>query len=209
MSAADLKAAAERAVALALESGATASEAFCQDQREVEVRVFDRAVESLTEASAKGVGIRAIASEGRSGYAYGTTFDDAGLAEIAARAVEIAQASDPDEYAGLPRECGSAATGALVSAQFDEWDTARKVALAIAVDDAARTTDERVSQVEQTIYSDVRGRVAIANSEGFSDGYESSGAYAYSSAFAGEGDDLMTGLGLGIGRGPEELDAFA
>ncbi|MFY9489201.1 MAG: TldD/PmbA family protein [Solirubrobacterales bacterium] len=209
MSALDLAAAANKAVELALKSGAVAAEAYCQDEREVEIRVYNRAVESLTEAGGKGVGVRAFASEGRSGYAYGTTFDDAGLAEIAERAAEIAQVSDPDEFAGLPDECGVAQTGDLVSSEFDQWDTEQKVSFAISVDDAARTANVQVSQVEQTIYADARGRVAIANSNGFAAGYESSGAYAYSSAFAGEGDDLMTGLGLGMGRGPEELDARA
>lgn len=204
-----LSAAAERAVALALEAGAASAEAYCQDEREVEIRVYDRAVESLAEAGSKGVGVRAFASEGRMGYAYGTSFDEADLKALAARAVEIAEASDPDEFAGLPADCGAAETGALVAPGFDDWTTARKVEFAIETDDAARTADARVSQVEQTIYADARGRVALANSDGFRGGYEASGAYAYSSAFAGEGDELMTGLGLDIGRGPDDLDAKA
>lgn len=206
---ADLAAAGERAVALALDAGAESAEAYCEDHRDVEIRVYDRAVESLTEAGGKGVGVRAFAAEGRSGYAYGTSLDEAGLAALAARAVQIAQASDPDEYAGLPEGCGKAVTGDLVAPGFDDWNTERKVALAIATDDAARTADPRVSQVEQTIYADSRGSVAIANSDGFTGAYTASGAYAYSSAFAGEGDDLMTGLGLAIGRGPADLDAAA
>ena len=34
-------------------------------------------------------------------------------------------------------------------------------------------------------------------------------AWAYASAFAGEGADLMTGLGVGMGRAPSELDPEA
>ena len=206
MSAGDLQAAAQRAVDFALAAGATAAEGYCQDERDVEIRVYYRAVESLTEAGSRGIGIRAFASEGRTGYAYGTALDDRGLQALAARAVEIAQVSDPDEFGGLPEACGAAETGDLVA---PDRATAEKIELAIAVDDAARSFDERVSQVEQTIYADSRGTVAIANSDGFAASYEASGAYAYSSAFAGTGDDLMTGLGLGIGRGPDELDAEA
>lgn len=198
-----------RAVELALEAGAAAAEAFCQDERETEIRVYDRAVESLTEAGSKGVGVRALASEGRAGYAFGTDFDDVALAALARRAAEIAEASDPDPHAGLPEVCGAAETAELVARDFDDWTTAMKVELAVETDDAARTADARVSQVEQTIYADSRGRVALANSDGFAGGYESSGAYAYSSAFAGEGEELMTGLGLDLGRGPGDLDAKA
>jgi PmbA protein len=207
MSATELQAAAARAVELAVAAGASSAEAYGQDERDVEIRVYDRAVESLTEAGSRGIGIRAFASEGRSGYAFGTSLKEDDLNAVAARAVELAQVSDPDEHAGLPEATGRGEAGDLIAAEFDDWDTARKVEFAIAVDDAARTFDERVSQVEQTIYADARSIVAIANSTGFTDAYESTGAYAYSSAFAGTGDSLMTGLGLDIATGPGGLDA--
>lgn len=198
---------AAKAAALAIEAGAEASEGFVQDEQEVEIRVYDRAVESLTEAGSRGVGVRAFASEGRTGYAFGTDTSEESLRQLAERAVEIANSADADEFSGLPEECGVGETGMLSAADFGDWDTAAKVDLAIAVDDAARTADDRVSQVEQSIYADSRSRVAIANSNGFAGDYESTGAYAYSSAFAGEGAELMTGLGLGIGQGPGSLDA--
>ncbi|MFT4048948.1 MAG: TldD/PmbA family protein [Solirubrobacterales bacterium] len=204
-----LKDAAAKAVEMALAAGAEAAEGFGQDERDVEIRVFDRAVESLTEAGSRGIGVRAFASEGRSGYAFGTALDESSLKDLAERAVALAQVSDPDEFAGLPGETGRGDAGELVAPEFDEWDTARKVELAIAVDDAARTFDSRVSQVEQTIYADERGSVVIVNSAGLSDSYEATGAYAYSSAFAGTRDDLMTGLGLDIARGPGGLDPQA
>lgn len=208
MSAEGLADAARRAVEFAQAAGADQAEAFTQDERELEIRVYDRAVESLTEAGGSGIGLRAFESDGRSGYAFGTAFDDASLKDLAERAVALAKIADPDEYAGLPDSCGAAETGPLVAADFDDWDTERKVALAIETDSAARSAPG-VSQVEQTIYADSRGSIAIANSAGFSGTYESSGAYAYSSAFAGEGESLMTGLGLGIGVGPSDLDAAA
>jgi PmbA protein len=66
-----------------------------------------------------------------------------------------------------------------------------------------------VTQVENAVYSDAEGRVAMANSRDFAAGYEASHAFAYASAFAGEGADLMTGLGVGLGRSPGELDPAA
>jgi PmbA protein len=59
------------------------------------------------------------------------------------------------------------------------------------------------------VYADGDGRAAIANSRGFSASYESTSAWAYASAFAGEGEDLMTGLGLGLARDPSQLDPGA
>jgi PmbA protein len=206
---AQLTDAAARAVEFALAAGASSAEGFAQDQREVEIRVFERSVESLTEAGSRGVGIRAFLSEGRSGYAFGTSLADEDLQRLAARAVALAEVADADPHAGLPERTGSADAGELVAPEFGDWETAAKVELAVRVDTAAREFDPRISQVEQTIYADERGSVALVNSDGFSGGYEASGAYAYSSAFAGEGADLMTGLGLDIARGPGGLDAEA
>ena len=44
--------------------------------------------------------------------------------------------------------------------------------------------------------------MALANSRGFSAGYDATQAWAYASAFAGEGADLMTGLGVELGARP-------
>src|SRR5436853_238396 len=50
-------------------------------------------------------------------------------------------------------------------------------------------------------------RVALATSGGLAASYERTQAYAYAYAFAGEDRDLMTGLGVGVARGPDDLDA--
>ena len=74
--------------------------------------------------------------------------------------------------------------------------------LALEVERAARAR-EGVTQVENAVYSDADGTVALANSRGFAASYEATQAWSYASAFAGEGADLMTGLGVGMGRDPE------
>jgi PmbA protein len=66
-----------------------------------------------------------------------------------------------------------------------------------------------VTQVENAVYSDADGSVALANSRGFNAGYDATQAWAYASAFAGEGADLMTGLGVDLGRDPAALDPEA
>src|SRR5260370_569530 len=77
----------------------------------------------------------------------------------------------------------------LSSPRLAEWGTARKSELAIAVERAARAR-KGVSQVEETLYADAEGAAAIAHSRGFAASFEQTIAYAWSSAFAGEGRDL-------------------
>jgi len=202
-----LESAAQRAVEAAVAAGASDADAWVEESTSRRVRVYAGEVESLSDAGAHGVGVRAFAGH-RAGYAYGTDLSDDGVAEVARAAREAAELADEDEYEGLPDETGSSDVDGLASPDFGGWSTERVVELALEVDRAARSR-EGVTQVENSVYSDARGAVAIANSRGFAASYSATQAWAYSSAFAGEGADLMTGLGVGMGRDPGELDAEA
>ena len=199
--------AARRAVEAALSAGASDADAWAEQSASRRVRVYDGQVESLSDAGGRGIGVRAFAGS-RSGYAYGTDLSDDGIAETAAAAREAAEVADEDEYAGLPDEAGTSDVNGLASAEFADWSTEDVVELALDVDSAARAP-AGVTQVENSVYSDSQGSVALANSRGFAASYSSTQAWAYSSAFAGEGADLMTGLGVGTGRDPGRLDAEA
>jgi PmbA protein len=204
---AELEAVARRVVDAALAAGAGDADAYVESSVEREIRVYGGEVESLTDAAGRGAGVRAFA-DGRWGFAFGTDLSDEGLRRLGESAHGAAAVADPDDFAGLPDETGAAEVGELRSAELASWTTERKVELALAVEKAARA-HPGVTQVEQVVYADSDGAAALANSRGFAGSYESSSAWSYASAFAGEGSDLMTGLGLGIGRGPEELDPEA
>jgi PmbA protein len=201
----NLEALARRAVELAEDAGATDAEAWAEEATSRQIRVYDGEVESLSDAGGRGVGVRAFV-DGRSGYAYGTDLSDAGLAEVAGAARAAAEAADPDEDGGLPDDFGATPIDGLASPVLHDWSTERKVDFALAVERAARSRPG-VTQVENAVYSDAEGSVAIANSRGFAAGYDATQAWAYASAFAGEGADLMTGLGVQLGRDPGALDA--
>jgi PmbA protein len=202
-----LEDAAARAVEAALSAGASDADAWVEESTSRRVRVYAGEVESLSDAGGRGIGVRAFAGR-RSGYAYGTDLSDDGVVEIARAAREAAELADEDEHEGLPDETGRSDVEGLASPGFGEWSTERVVELTLEVDRAARSR-EGVTQVENSVYSDARGSVALANSRGFAASYSATQAWAYSSAFAGEGADLMTGLGVGMGRDPSALDPKA
>jgi PmbA protein len=198
---------ARRAVEAALASGASEAEAWAEQGTSRRIRVYEGEVESLSDAGGRGVGVRAF-SDGRSGYAYGTDLSGPAVTETAEAAFEAAEVADSDEFAGLPEHCGTTSVEGLASGALGSWSTERKVELALAVERAARERPG-VTQVENAVYSDAEGSIALANSKGFSAGYEATQAWAYASAFAGEGSELMTGLGVGLGRDPGVLDPEA
>jgi PmbA protein len=202
-----LEDAAQRGVEAALSSGASDADAWAEESTSRRVRVYAGEVESLSDAGGRGIGVRAFAGR-RAGYAYGTDLSDEGVAEVARAAREAAELADEDEFEGLPDESGTTEVDGLASPEFAGWSTDRVVGLALEVDRAARAR-EGVTQVENSVYSDAQGSVALANSRGFAASYGATQAWAYASAFAGEGADLMTGLGVGLGRDPGALDPEA
>ena len=204
---ADLETLAAGAVDAALAAGAGEAEAWCEESVGREIRVYEGQVESLSDAGGRGLGLRAFV-DGRSGYGYGTDLSESGIAALAAAARAAALVADPDEHDGLPDENGTTAVDGLESREMAGWSTERKVDLALEVERVARAR-KGVTQVENAVYSDAEGRVALANSRGFRAAFSATAAWAYASAFAGEGADLMTGLGVGLGRDPAALDAAA
>jgi PmbA protein len=203
----ELEDVARRAVEAAQSAGATDADAWAERTVSRHVRVYEGEVESLSDAGGRGVGVRAF-SDGRSGYAYGTDLSDDAIAALARSAYESARVADPDEHEGLPDELGSAEIAGLASPELAGWTTERKVELALEIERVARAR-EGITQVENAVYSDAEAHVELANSRGFAAGYSVTEAWAYASAFAGEGADLMTGLGVGLGRDPAALDAEA
>jgi PmbA protein len=198
---------ARRAVEATLAAGASDAEAWAERSTSRNIRVYDGRVESMSDAGTHGVGVRAFAGR-RSGYAYGTDLSDDGVADVGRAALEAAEVADDDEFAGLPEEFGVAEVDGLASPALAEWGTERKVELALEIERAARA-HEGISQVENAVYSDGEGSISLVNSRGFAASFEATQAWAYASAFAGQGEDLMTGLGVGLGRDPAALDPEA
>src|SRR3954454_25175089 len=101
----DLEDTARRAVEAATSAGASDAEAGSEGSRSREVRVHAGEVESLTEASGRGVGIRAWI-EGRTGDAYGNDLSECALAELGEAAVGAARVADEDENSAPPDAAG-------------------------------------------------------------------------------------------------------
>ncbi len=194
-------------VEASLAAGARDADAWCEESVSRQIRVYDGAVESLSDAGGRGIGIRAFL-DGRSGYAYGTDLGEEGIRALAQAAHSSASVADPDEHAGLPDDFGVTEVPCIASPEMAAWTTEHKIELALAVERAARSR-EGISQVEETVFADEEGSAAIANSRGFSASYAATQAYAYASAFAGEGEDLMTGIGIDLARHPGALDPQA
>jgi len=173
---------------------------------EVDVRVYEGEIESLSSASSAGVGIRVV-TEGRQGFAYAGALDDAVVIETLAEARDNATFATPDDAVGLADPDG------VAPAALDLWDesvvrvpTATKVALALELERRVRGADPRVRQVAYCDYGDMAFESAVASSTGISASARRTLCSLSAMAIAGEGADSQTGMGFCASRGTDDLD---
>jgi PmbA protein len=203
----ELEELAHRAAEAATAAGASDAEAWAEGGRSREVRVHAGEVESLTEASGRGVGIRAWIGA-RTGYAYGTDLSDDGLSELAEAAVGAARVADEDEHSAAPEPSGTAAEiPGLRNEGVASTATADVIDLAKRIERVALDRDSRVTGVEEVVYVDEDSSAAIATSRGVSGAFGASVAYSFLQAMATEDSEVQTGLGFGVSRSPADLDA--
>jgi PmbA protein len=205
---AELEEAARRAVEAATAAGATDAEAWSEGSRSREVRVHAGEVESLTEASGRGVGIRAWIGQ-RTGYAYGTDLSDSGLADLAEAAAGAARVADEDENSSAPDPAEEPVPEieGLRDEAVAATETAEVIDLAKRIERVAIDRDKRVTGVEEVVYVDEDGDAAIATSRGVSGSFGVSTAYSFLQAMATQDSEVQTGLGFGVGRSPQALNA--
>jgi PmbA protein len=181
-------------------------EVIAMHSRDTEIRVFDGELESFAAAESQGVGVRLIA-DGRQGFAYAGTFDEAVLLETLAEARDNAAFGTFDEHLGLTAPDGVAiATLALYDPALLEFATDKKIDLAIELDRATRAGDPRILGVESAEYVDGVQEYAIVSTAGVRASGRESGCYLSVSSLAEQDGDTQTGYGWSVARKPADLD---
>jgi PmbA protein len=183
-----------------------AAEAYIHVGKETNLQVARGAVEKLSHAGSKGLGVRVI-KDGRLGYAYTSDFSPANIRRTTMNAMALCEVADADEYRVLPEPQAvpdddlRCFDPAMANLSVEE-----KVAFAKAVEEAALIADDRVKMVLNATYQDAIGNVYLANSKGFAGSYRRSMAASYAMAIAAEGEERATAFGVGVATSFHELD---
>lgn len=84
--------------------------------------------------------------------------------------------------------------------------TDRKIELALELEDAVRSADDRIVGLESADYSDGISEAAIVTTSGVREVGHETGASLVAFALAGDGSETTTGFGWSVGRGAGGLD---
>ena len=164
------------------------------------VRVHGGEVESLTQATTAGIGVRVV-QDGRQGFAYAGTLDPAVIAEVLAEARDNAAFAEPEDWVGLAEPDGVEPPAIdLWRDGLAEMPTDRKLELALDLERAVRARDPRIVGVRVAQWGDGSGVGAVVTSTGIAVAGRSTGCHLSVQALAEDGGETKTGYGVSVGR---------
>jgi PmbA protein len=180
-------------------------EAYVARSTSTSVKAYCGEVESLTQASSGGVGVRVIVDH-REGFAYAGTLDEAVVLDALAEARDNATFGEPDEFNGLATPDGVEAVDLdLWPTGLAEVATSDKVALALELERATVGRDARVGAVRVAMYSDSLGEGAVATSTGIRAWGRAGTSYLMVQALAVQDGETQIAGGLSVGREVTDL----
>ena len=184
-------------------------EAFVGSSTSTSVRVHGGEVESLTQATTAGIGVRVVHG-GRQGFAYAGTLDAEVIAEVLAEARDNVAFAEPEDWVGLAEPDGVAPPAIdLWRDGLAEMPTDRKLALALDLERAVRDRDPRIVGVRVAQWGDGSGVGAVVTSTGIAVAGRSTGCHLSVQALAEDGGETKTGYGVSVGREPADIDLDA
>ena len=209
MSANHLLELAQDIVKLAQAAGASDAECTIAEGDEFSANVRMREVENLKEAGSRGAGLRILIGR-HTGASYTSDLSRDGIAHLVKSAIELADITTEDPHAGLPDpdEFGTLEGDlGMYSADVAGLDTAVKIEIAKRAEDAALSTDPRISNSEGASFDNYVGRHIFANSRQFAAEYRSSYCSLSTSPVARDGESMERDYWYTMARGFSGLEA--
>jgi PmbA protein len=193
-------------VARARAAGAEEAEAYFERSTTRTVDARRGALEAVTTASTRGVGVRVLIG-GALGYASGTDLDAAGRADLAEQAVQLARASSADPVRALPDTTPLADHDlAIYDPALLELSLDAVLELLTRAERAGFAVDARVDDAHIERFGQTVEQVAIVNSRGVAASAASTTSYLSLSMIARQNGDAERGYASTIARGPGQID---
>jgi PmbA protein len=157
----------------ALRAGATEAEAVIREGDEFSTLVRLGQVETLKESGARGIGVRVfLGSSGAHRTANTSTsdFTEAGLEQLVRSAVDLAQVTSQDPFAGLPEPGAMGQLAGNLDLYYEDvysMPAAERIGYARRAEAAALSVDPRLKNSDGGSFDAATGHKVMANSRGF------------------------------------------
>jgi len=181
----------EKLVRKCLTLGADAAEVYLETSRNMSVNVLNKEIETIEEASSRGVGFR-VYTGGRMGFSHCNDFSDKSLEDTISRALAFAKLTTPDENNVLPDDTGITSVADLYDTAIKGEPMEKKIKMALELESLAMGAPG-ITKSSGAGYSEGESEIFIGNSNGILKSYKSSGCSLGVSVVAEKGDQKNTG----------------
>ena len=193
----------------ALRGGRVATaEVFVRDALSGSVETKDGALEVVTARGERGLGVRVLDGQ-RIGFAHTSDLAVAGIEACVDQARRMATITEPDEDLRIAAAPLARVDLDIYQPGLEERPLADRGAIALAVENAARSLDPRITHFRKTSYSDAEVTTVIATTNGVRASYRESFCGAMTSAVATQNGERQIGYHGEGARRMAELDAEA
>lgn len=184
---------AENIVKKVLKLGADEAEVYLEKNREFELTVRNGDVETIKQATSKGLGLM-VFKEKKLGFSYTSDFSDESIEEFAKRTVQLSLVADPKPWNGLPDfKKGKIKDFDLYDSSIAEIPNEKKIKIAKEVEKIALAYDKRITKSEGGYFGDSERETILVNSKGISYSSKRTGIYFGAYVVAGEGSEMQSG----------------
>ena len=198
-------------------AGATGAECTIAQGEEFSAGVRMRELETLKEAGSRAAGLRILIGK-CTGSSYTSDLTPEGIRRLVRSAIELADITTEDAFAGLPdpSELGALPGDLrLYCGDVAELETGLKIETARRAEAASLAADPRIDNSEGASFDSHLGRHVFANSSGFAGEYRSSYCSLSTVPVARQGDSMERDYWFSLARGfaglepPEEVGRIA
>jgi len=185
-------------------------EIFAARGLENEIDVFNGDIETLSFSDSTGIGIR-VFKDDSIGYAYTAVLEEDAIRDTIKKALDNSKITKKDKLNYLPTKKdykyskNQVDKKLLFDRDYLEVSITEKIEMAKELEILTKKADKRVSGVTNVMYSDGISEVAILNSDGFLDSYNTTIALVYVNAISRKDGDTSTGDYFGISRNPSNI----
>ncbi len=204
---------ADRALESLRASRVGTAEVFVRDALSGSVETKDDALEVVTVRGERGLGVRVLDGQ-RIGFAHTSDLAPAGIDACVDQARRMATITEPDDDIRIAAAPLETVDLDIYQPGIEDRPLADRGAIALAVEQAARSVDPRITHFRKTSYSDAEVTTVIATTLGVRASYRESFCGAMTSAVATQDGERQIGYhGEGARRmadlDPESIGARA
>jgi len=163
-------------VARARQAGATAAESVVREGSEFSTVVRVGEVETLKESGARAIGLRVFVGQ-RTASTYSSDFSADGIQRLIQGALELAQVTSEDPYAGIPEPSQLGSLPGDLKLYYDDvysLPPEERIDYARRAERAALDADPRMKNSDGGSFDAATGSKVLANSHGFVGAYRRS-----------------------------------